>query len=144
MSLQTVVEARVSAQRIIELTNPDVPAATTKDSTRLAAACADAEGEFQVHAQAVFSESDARHISPAIDLVVLILQERGAANTALFSEERERIEGRLKSLSLVTGRNRIMPSTVEEDRGAFPESLMSETTLDPQTSIADDFEDDDE
>lgn len=144
MTLQTVVTARVSNQRLVNLTNPDLPAPTTIDTTRLGYACAEAEGEFQVHAQDVFDETDARHIAPAIDLVILLLQERGSAPTEGLGAQREKIIQRLKDLALVTGRNRVMPSTVEEDRGAFNELLMSETTLDPQTDVADEFDEDDE
>jgi hypothetical protein len=63
MTLATVVTARVSAQRLVNLTNPDLPAPTTLDSTRLAAACADAAAEFEVYTGDVFDEADARHIS---------------------------------------------------------------------------------
>lgn len=143
MSLQTVVEARVSAQKLVNLTNPDLPAPTTLDSTRLAAACSDAAGEFEVYTGVEFDETDPRHIAPAIDLVVLLLEERGAAPARLLAEERERIVGRLKDLGLVTGRNRVIPVSTPEDRGTFPEQAFDETTIDPQAEDADDWDDDD-
>lgn len=140
MTLSAVVTARVSDKRLKNLTNPDAQSASTVDATRLTAACDDAEGEFEVYVGTPFDETDARHVTPAVDLVVLILQERGAAPVDNLGAQREKIVERLKALALVTGRNRIMPLTVAEDRGAFDSRVFDNTTVDPQV----DDEDDDE
>ncbi|HKS16680.1 MAG TPA: hypothetical protein VJU16_05160 [Planctomycetota bacterium] len=132
MSLRTVVEARVSSQRLVQLTNPDNQAATALDSTRLDAACSDAAGEFQIYAQTVFNEADPRHIAPAVDLVILTLQERGAAPAEGLGAQREKIVQRLKDLSLVTGRNRILPESAKDTSETFSDDVFENTLVDPQ------------
>ena len=132
MSLATVVTARISNERLVQLTNPDAQAPSAVDTVRRDAACADAAGEFEVYTGVQFNEADPRHIGPAVDLVILILKERGAAALELMSAEREKVVQRLKDLALVTGLNRIMPEIVTEDRGAFPASAFEDATLDPQ------------
>jgi len=140
MTLATVVTARVSAQRLVHLTNPDLQAPTTVDSNRLGFACTEAEGEFEVHTGATFDEADPRHIAPAIDLVILLLQERGAAPTDTLGVQREKVIERLKDLAKVTGMNRVMAQAVEDDRSVFDESAFDQTTTDPQNGDEDDDE----
>jgi hypothetical protein len=142
MSLQTVVEARVSAQKLVHLTNPDDPDATVKDDVRLAAACADAAAEFEVYCGAVFDETDARMISPAVDLVILTLQERGAASTEGLGAQREKVIERIKDLAQVTGRNRIVPESAAATTETFPDSAFENVLLDPQGAEADDTDED--
>lgn len=134
MSLETVVTARVSNQRLVHLTNADLQAQSTVNTTVLGLACDDAEGEFEVHVGVAFDETDARHIGPAVDLVILILKERGSAAVDTLGDERERIVQRLKDLALVTGRNRIMPETAADTSETFSESTFEHTLLDPQGS----------
>lgn len=138
MSLRTVVEARVSTTRLKQLTNPDDAAASSASSTKLDAACSDAAGEFEVYAQTVFDETDARHIATAVDLVILLLQERGAAHVEGLSAQREKIVQRLKDLALVTGRDRVLPTSAEETFEAIPAELFEDTTLNPQTPLDED------
>lgn len=142
MSLRTVVEARVSAQRLIELTNPNLAPASALDSTRLDAACADAAAEFEVYCGATFDDADARHISPAVDLVILTLQERGAAHVDGLSAQREKIIKRIKDVAKVTGRNRIMPESAAATHETFPDSAFENVLLDPQGAEADDVDED--
>jgi hypothetical protein len=132
MSLQTVVEARVATTRLVSLTNPGVTAPTTVDTTKLGHACADAAAEFEVHTGVAFDETDARHISPAIDLVILTLQERGSAPVENLGAQREKIITRLESLAKVTGRNRIMPEAASETSETFGDSAFDSVLLDPQ------------
>lgn len=76
MALEDRVQTRISAARLVQLTNPDRPAATTLDSARLAAAARDAEAELRAKAGVTYDDTDAYHQSVGTDGVVCILQRR--------------------------------------------------------------------
>lgn len=61
MSLSTVVQARVSAEQLVQLTQQGDRAATTIDTDVLAAACADAEAEWQLETGVAFDSTVAAH-----------------------------------------------------------------------------------
>lgn len=142
MSLTTLVQARYSSQRLANLTNPDAPNATTTDSARLTAACADAEAEFETHTGVVFDETDARHVSYAVRGVVAILTDR--MGTKGGAEQLQRWYESLARLRQVTGNDRttpetnsVMQPTPEDDgrttpvRPAFDDRRYRGITLDP-------------
>lgn len=66
MALTDKVTARYSAQRMVELTNPDVPGAVALNAVRLAAAAADASGDFMRIVGLAYDDDNAAHVSPAV------------------------------------------------------------------------------
>lgn len=137
MALSDEVTARISAERAIQLTNPNLSSATSVDATRLAKACADAESEFKVHVGQAFDLTDLDHVAAAVDLAILILMERGGAPTETGGRERTRVVDRLKALALIKGRNRIMPETAPVPTVIFPSERFEGSTLDPQSDTED-------
>jgi hypothetical protein len=142
MSLSTIVQARYSAQRLVNLTNPDDPTETTLDAAKLTAACDDAEAEFEVHVGMVFNETDARHATFAARGVIALLTER--MGTKGGSEQLQRWYDSLKTLRHVTANDRTSPATnsvmqptAEDDgrttpvRPAFDDRRFRGMTVDP-------------
>jgi hypothetical protein len=76
MALEDRVQTRISAARLVQLTNPDRPAATTLDSTRLAAAARDAEAELKAKTGITYDDTDAYHQAVGTDGVICVLQRR--------------------------------------------------------------------
>lgn len=105
MTLRTKVVARYSAQRLLNLTNPDNPGATTLDSDRLDAACDDATADFATHAMLAFDETVPQHVSVAVRRVVALLLDR-QMNGA--NDEMEASQKALENLAGVTSRKRIV------------------------------------
>lgn len=108
MALTDRVTARLSAQRLIELTNPDVPGATAEDTVRLDLAATDTQADFETYAGVVYDDADARHVSVGVDGVIYRLT---AAAGLVAPEIEKRWLDRLAALRLVTGANRITPVT---------------------------------
>ena len=74
MALVDDFETSYSAQRVIELTNPDLPSATTKDSTRLSTAATHAQARFEVIVGKTYDSTDSAHVTYAVPGVAIILQ----------------------------------------------------------------------
>ena len=120
--LTDAYEARYSVQRVVELTNPGDPNATTKNATKLAAAGTDTEARFPVEVGVAFDETDARHVQAAIGGVHAFLHiylDGGAGPKMLKAW----IADHLKPLSLVTGRDRIAPSSTSNLRPSTPRAV---------------------
>jgi hypothetical protein len=109
MALADEFKSRFSLERQIALTNPDLQTATTVDATRLTLACTDVQADFEIYAGTVYDGTDARHVSVAVEGVMLKLMSRMAGTDP--DEMREQWLKRLNSFALVTGRNRIVPAT---------------------------------
>lgn len=109
MGLADEFKNRVSLTRQVTLTNPDKPEAVSVDSARLALAVADVQADFEIYCGTVYSDTDARHVSTGVEGVEFKLMMRmvGADPDAI----RKAWLDRLRSLALVTGRNRIVPTT---------------------------------
>lgn len=110
MALADEVTSRLSAQLVLNLTNPDNPKASTNDTTRLAKAAADAEADFKTFASVEFDVSDDRHVAIGIQGVVAYLKMWGAGG-ANARTELESFRTALGSLAKVTSRKRITPTT---------------------------------
>ena len=118
MTLQSNTTARISAQRIINLTNPDLPSATSADSGRLGLACTDVESDFQTYLGRAYDDDNASDVSIAVDGVVakLLLRMGSGGDTATQAHE-----GYLERLK--DHRKRVVPKSsskltpTEEDRG---------------------------
>lgn len=120
MALTTQTTNRYSSQRLINLTNPDLPTATSVDSTRLGLAADDVESDFHSIVGRSYDESAstaAQDIGVAVEGVIAKLMMRSSGGEAARSAHEEFIE-RLKGL-----RKRIVPKSTsmltptEEDRG---------------------------
>lgn len=66
MSLEAAVIVRVSNARLVQLTNPDNPQATTVDTTRLAAAATDVQADLLRETGQTYDDTDARHVSMCV------------------------------------------------------------------------------
>lgn len=108
-TLSAAVIARYSLAKILNLTNPDAPGATTNDTTRLDAACADTQADFELHADVVFVATDARHIRIGVARVYAMLLERNGQSEG--AKHLEASDALLKQLRITGSRGRILPQT---------------------------------
>jgi hypothetical protein len=111
MALIDEVKARYADDKLVQLTQKDSTSATTIDDTVLGYAATDVEANFPIHAGVNYDGTDARHVATAVEGVVTLLQAR---NRGLLLEQDEgwrRWIEHLKSLGMVTGRNRIVPKS---------------------------------
>lgn len=126
MALADEFQARYSSSYVINLTNPDLPSASSVDSTRLAGAAADAIGMFNTYVGVTYDNDDAQHLDVALELVdyKLRVYVRGPSE-ATRTEERNLI-GKLRALGKQKARHQVQPQTssnldpVEEQAGARP------------------------
>lgn len=108
MALTDRVTARLTNQRLVELTNPDSANSSTVDTDRLGYAADDAEAELEIYCGVAYDDNDARHVAVAVDGVIYHLT-RAAGLVAPEIEKRWR-DG-LEALRKVTGNNRVTPRT---------------------------------
>lgn len=110
-TLATATIARYSAQRLLELTNPENPNASSRNDTLLEQAVTDATAEFATLVQETLDTSDTAHLRVATALVVLLLMEWGSAPASGAAKFREQVEKMATALKMVTSRDRILPQT---------------------------------
>ncbi len=111
MALTDEFEDRYSAQKVIELTNPDNPGGTSKNATRLANAAEDVQADFRIYCGVTFDLTDARHVAVAVEGVEIKLLRRIMTSGTKLRELEEDYRRRLRALAKVTGRDRVMPTT---------------------------------
>ena len=112
MSLVSNVQSRYGDQYLVNLTNPGDNTATTIDSTRLALAATDVEANFEIFAGVEYDDTDPQHVTVGVEGVEVLLKFRAGHTTV--EEWSDWIEKRLKPMSLVGARDRIMPTTNSE------------------------------
>ena len=133
MSLSTEVQSRYATTRLAQLTNPGVPGGTAAiDTDKLTLAATDIENSFPVYCGVAYDGSNAQHVAVGVEGVVAILKTRlEHPDTAAWDAWIDRA----KALGLVTGRNKVSPSTrstikpstrrtndtPDADRTAFPD-----------------------
>ena len=118
MTLQANTTARISAQRIINLTNPDLPSATSADTDRLGYACTDVESDFQTYLGRVYDDDNAADVSIAVDGVVAKLMMRMGSGGESASSAHESYIERLKDhRKRVVPKSSSMLTPTAEDRG---------------------------
>lgn len=135
--LSDAFEARYSAQRIVEWTNPGVPAATTKDSARLLLACADAEADFLTYTRTAFDSTDAAGLLAqqkpvafvGVRAYLLSWLDQAGGDKAIAEYHR-----RLRELEKVTGGDRVLPTTSSN-------LVPSAVPRNPGTTARPDFDD---
>ena len=109
MALTDEVQGRMSATRLIGLTNPDNAGATTIDTARLNYAIADVQAAFEEFAGVVYDNAIARHINAAIECVLWRLEMFHVSADA--DELQGKIKKRLEDLRRVTANDRIQPAS---------------------------------
>jgi len=110
MPLTTHVTARIPSQILIEASNDD-PAPTTVDATRLGLAADDVEADLLTWAGVVYDDTNAQHISVAVDGVYLKLLAYKRDTRDVERYETWRQTDLVEGLKLVTHNNRITPKT---------------------------------
>ena len=143
MSLLSEVQLRFSAQRLVELTNPD-DGSGSLNLTRLGSAIADAKSEFFRRVGVPFDETDADHISVGVKGVLAYLNEyRGlprsdVAKTAI-EEWRESlkifartVDGALKWVTPVTDSTYQPTFPPPDTRPAFDDQRLQDYRLEPR------------
>ncbi len=109
MSLDSEVKARWSNQLLVAASNPQNSTSTAIDQARLTAAETDVESMFKVLCGVAFDETDARHVAYAVEGVyVRLLVMTGQAPNDEWKAWKTELK---EELALVTGRDRIVPST---------------------------------
>lgn len=111
MALTDEVIARVSGQRLIELTNPGSPSATSNDTTRLANAATDASAEMQMTIGEAYDGSNAMHVAAGVEGVLYYLHLRAGTPGGTINEYETRWRSWLGKLAQVRGRDRLLPKT---------------------------------
>lgn len=121
--LATEVQARYSAEKLIQLTNPDLPNANAIDTTRLANAVADVIADFDIIANTTFNQTDSRHIAVGCEGVILKLQMRqlNVDPSDLRKQWNEMLEALGQSIG---GRDKTQPVS---DAVAVPSSEQAES-----------------
>lgn len=109
MSLDSEVKARWSNQILVQASNPQNSSQTTIDQTRLTNAETDVEAAFKVMCGVAYDNTDARHVMYATEGVyVRLLVLTGQSPNAEWKEWKKDLK---EELALVTGRDRIKPSS---------------------------------
>tara|TARA_Y100000310_G_scaffold334113_1_gene413076 strand:- start:2979 stop:3440 length:462 start_codon:yes stop_codon:yes gene_type:complete len=111
MSLTLNVQNRYGTQFLVNITNPADPSATTIDTTRLSNSCTDTEADFKIYAGTTYDDTDARHVTVAVDGVIAKLAIRTGTGGNYARATHEEYLERLRHLALVTGRDRVAPKT---------------------------------
>lgn len=131
MSLSTVVQARVAAQLLRELTNHGDSAATSINTTRLDAACADAVGLFGQRVGVAFDETVAAHLPAAVACVVWLLHVYTGEGGASLEEAQKRWEELGNYLSRTLGSRRPAPAETSSAYAPTREREGERPTTDP-------------
>lgn len=76
MALVDEVTSRIANERLVQLTNPGLPSATSVDLVRLGLAATDAQAEFRRRTGITFDVTDDAHVDLGVGGVVCKLQER--------------------------------------------------------------------
>lgn len=110
MALSDEVKSRYPAGRLAQLTNPGASAEDTTTDATLDLAADDVEADFEIIAGVEYDNTDARHVSVAVEGVIAKLYMRTEA-PGNQEQRHVRYVERLEALARVTGRDRILPKT---------------------------------
>lgn len=113
MTLSAKVQARYADAELITLTNHGTAtSASTLNTTRLTAACDDAEAEFEMATGVEYDDDDAKHVAVAVLAadwkLIGLTRERSAQRDAARVEF---LEAAARLAATVGGRARILPQT---------------------------------
>ena len=122
MALIDRVTARLSADRQLNLSNPDVPGAITNDLTRLQAAADDAEGIFETVVGVDYDDTNASHVAYAVDGVDLILRVRQSGRSPFTDPTVTEWKRSLRELAGTEGRATFAPKATTGYTPSTPET----------------------
>lgn len=86
MTLLSRLTARISSDRADQLSNPDLPGASSSDTTRLQAAADDAQGIFETVTGVTYDDTNARHVAYAVAGAEIILRVRAQGLNSIFND----------------------------------------------------------
>lgn len=115
--LKVEVEARYSAVRIRQWTNPQKQGTDGKDDGRFDKAICDVQSDFRIYAGKDFDEDDEDDINIASEGVIAKLRLRADHGGEFAEEEHNNWRKSLRALARVTSRDRILAeATFRTDR----------------------------
>lgn len=105
-----VQNGRYSAEKLIQLTNPDNPNATTINMTNLLSSVNDVVASFDIWGGISFNPGDTRHVMVGCEAVIIVLQMRQL--NADPAELRKQWRGVMQDFAeSVGGRDKTVPQT---------------------------------
>jgi hypothetical protein len=145
VTLELAVTARVSNARLVQLTNPDNPQATTVDAARLSAAATDAQADMLRESGRTYDDTNAVHVSMGVLGVICRLKvimgepaafdsaECSAWNTALAALK----SGRIAPVtdSMLTPSTEQSGARPDADRATFDDAVPRAVPNDPRIFI---------
>ena len=111
MALIDEVKARYTSARLIQLTNRGDKSASTIDDTLLGKAVTDAEAEFQMIAGVAYDNTLAIHVAAGVKGVIALLYAWGENPGTGAEKMWDDFEKAAERAAMVTGRNRVKPTT---------------------------------
>lgn len=124
MALVDEVQSRYSAQRLIELTNPDRQGdgstAVALNTARLALAATDVEADFLSYAGESYDGALPQHVTVAVEGVMVKLQLRGASASDKADERHNQWIQRLRDMAKSRARKRVTPTTPTQAQRTVP------------------------
>lgn len=111
MALWDEVALRYSATLLKQLTNVDLPGASSINSTVGTQAATDAQQWFKRVAQLTYDNTDAEHVAIAVRAVVMLLREYTGRFPDIVERERVVIEASMNQLRDLGPGKRITPTT---------------------------------
>lgn len=113
MALSTHVTDRygTASPFLRNLTNHDDPDASSVNTTRLSLAASAASGQFPVHAQVEYDDTDQSHIEAGVIGVIAYLKQWSTGDAE--PPEMGRFHKALESIAKISSRKRIIPVAAE-------------------------------
>jgi len=109
MALVDRLTARLSANRQLQLSNPELPGASTNDTARLTAAANDAQGMFETVVGVVYDDTNARHIAYAVPGAQIMLKVNSMGQNPFTNPEVVAWKVSLRELAGTEGRATFAP-----------------------------------
>lgn len=139
MALVDDFKVRYSTTAVLNYSNPDDPAATSNDDTRLNAAAADAESRFEIVTGESYDSANADHVAFAVPGVLVILQlyqngpnERIDADLRRWERSLERLRDRGHNAAFsVKHSSNYVPSTPESGAPPFDNRRWNDLRIRP-------------
>ena len=123
MTLQAAVQARLSTQKLVQLTNQDNLSATAINTTVLDAAVADAQAEFTDETNLTFDITDNRHLRVGVLGVQAYLESYVNSQSQAYQELRREFERGLAKIAVSLGaERRLLPSSNNTTSPSVPRS----------------------
>lgn len=125
MALWDEVKLRYSAQSLKELTNVDLPGATSVNDTKGTQVATDTEAWFKRVAQIEYDNTDADHKAVAVRACYVLLREYSGRFSDVVQREIEEVEKKMNQLRDLSTGKRIDPSTDSQLDPSDDENLLN-------------------